>query len=59
MRKAAPPRSCTVCHGTGWEPADSIIEIVYGHPHPYTTYRPCTHHWSNDDPRWDLLPVAA
>jgi hypothetical protein len=46
MRRADHPRSCRVCHGTGWAPAD------YHPRHGHWTYRPCTHHWADDDTGW-------
>lgn len=52
MKSSDHPKSCTVCHGTGWEPA--------GHhrAHGHSTYRPCQHHWFDDDPHDDPIPWA-
>jgi hypothetical protein len=41
------PPHCRACHGTGWEEADR-----HGR-HGHSTYRPCQHHWSNDNPTPD------
>jgi hypothetical protein len=51
---ATHPRTCTACHGSGWQDAPPVIEIVNGEPHPYTTLAPCTHIWWDDEPDLEL-----
>lgn len=52
MRSADHPHSCRACHGTGWQPAEPRWETVEGRAHRYDTWRPCEHHWADDDNGW-------
>jgi hypothetical protein len=44
------PPSCSVCHGTGWQPGPDIETVANGDVVHYSSVEPCTHHWSNDAP---------
>lgn len=47
------PRQCLVCSGTGWEPGPPIPGHHQGKSFEYTTLRPCSHVWYDDDPDID------
>jgi len=49
-RPANHPPSCSVCHGTGWQPGPDITTVANGQTVRYSTVESCTNHWSNDAP---------
>lgn len=44
------PQSCYRCSGSGWEEADPIKTRTRDGDIEYTTVKPCTYRWHQDDP---------
>ena len=53
MKPAEHPPSCPTCTGTGWQDGPVIHSQANGDPVTYSTVEPCTHHWTNDNPKPD------
>ena len=53
IQKASHPKSCRICHGSGWQPGPPIAGHHHGKSFDYPTLQPCTHEWRDDDPTID------
>jgi hypothetical protein len=51
MKRSEHPKSCAVCHGTGWA---EVATATDGKP----LFTPCDHHWSNDEPELEEYLAA-
>ena len=54
MKPSDHPKSCAVCHGDGWMDGPPIPTQANGIQFTYATVTPCTHHWHDDQQRFEL-----